>query len=125
MGSLRPTCWLVGWIEGVIKHHVDIPENSRRRMKGSKNPYGWCWFLRLESLGPVQLPTALVLAACGIWFASCSQQVEYTDEQRVCIARQYTTFDPKKLSQCVDVCKVCMRGNTVTCNTSCKLKGAV
>jgi hypothetical protein len=82
-------------------------------MKGSKNLYSWYWFLRLESLRPVQLPTAVILAACCICFASCSQQVEYTDEQRACIARQFSNFDPKKLSQCVDVCKVCMRGNTV------------
>jgi len=94
-------------------------------MKESKNLYRWCWFLRVESLRPVQLPTRVILAGCAICFASCSQQVEYTDEQRACIARQYSNFDPKNLSQCVDVCRVCMRGSTVTCNTSCKLKGAV
>src|ERR1700726_4802574 len=62
-----------------------------------------------------------VLPFCG---ASCSQDVEYSDQQRACIAQPYTDFDAKKLSQCVDVCKACMNGNTVTCNTSCRLKGA-
>ena len=67
-------------------------------------------------------PSALVALAFGL--ASCSQQAEYSDEQRACIAQRYTKFDAGKLSQCVDVCKACMNGNTVTCNTSCKLKGA-
>jgi hypothetical protein len=42
----------------------------------------------------------------------------------MCIAQHYAAYDAKQLSQCVDVCKVCMRGNTVTCNTSCRLRGA-
>jgi hypothetical protein len=51
-------------------------------------------------------------------------KIEYSDEQRACIAQRYYQFDARNLSQCVDVCKACMRGNTVTCNTSCRLKGA-
>jgi hypothetical protein len=50
--------------------------------------------------------------------------VEYTDQQRACIARRYGYFDAKKLDQCVDVCKTCMTGNDITCYTSCKLRGA-
>ena len=66
----------------------------------------------------------LILVVAAIGLAGCSQEVAYTDEQRVCIAQRYPDFDARKLSQCVDVCRVCMKGNTVTCNTSCKLKGA-
>jgi hypothetical protein len=40
------------------------------------------------------------------------------------LSERYPSYDAKKLSQCVDVCQACMRGTTVTCNTSCKLKGA-
>jgi hypothetical protein len=65
-----------------------------------------------------------VLAAVAIGLASCSQDDGYTDQQRACIAQRYTSYDARQLSQCVDICKACMNGNTVTCNTSCKLKGA-
>ena len=63
----------------------------------------------------------VALAAC---LAACSQEVEYTSEQRACIAQHYTNYDASKLSQCVDVCRACMKGSAVTCNTSCKLRGA-
>jgi hypothetical protein len=72
----------------------------------------------------MQLRGLSVLVAVAIGLISCSQEANYSDEQRVCIAKRYTDFDARKLSQCVDVCKACMNGNTVTCNTSCKLKGA-
>ena len=64
----------------------------------------------------------LIALAAGL--SACSQDVEYTPEQRMCIAQRYAAYDPKQLKQCVDVCKMCMRGNTVTCNTSCRLRGA-
>ena len=51
-------------------------------------------------------------------------EVEYSDEQRACISQRYKQFNPQSLAQCLDVCRVCMKGSTVTCNTSCKLKGA-
>ena len=72
----------------------------------------------------VQLGSRIILAAVASCLASCSQEVEYSEQQRACIAQRYTEFDARKLSQCVDVCKACMNGNTVTCNTSCKLSGA-
>jgi hypothetical protein len=72
----------------------------------------------------VQLRNLVSLAALAIGLAACSQEVEYTPDQRSCIAQHYTNYDARRLSQCVDVCKVCMRGNVVTCNTSCKLRGA-
>jgi len=63
-----------------------------------------------------------IVLALGL--ASCSQEIEYTEEQRSCIAQRYASYDARQLNQCVDVCKACMKGNTVTCNTSCKLRGA-
>jgi hypothetical protein len=70
----------------------------------------------------MQLQSLILLVTIGL--AACSQEVVYTDEQRVCIAQRQKDFDARNLGQCVDVCKVCMRGSNVTCNTSCKLKGA-
>jgi Protein of unknown function (DUF4238) len=60
------------------------------------------------------------LCGCG----SGTQEPEYTDTQRACIAQRYPKYDAAKLNQCVDVCINCMRGTTTTCTTSCKLKGA-
>ena len=67
----------------------------------------------------------LQMLAITIGIASCSQeQAGYTEQERVCIAQRYTDYDAKRLSQCVDVCKACLKGTVATCNTSCKLKGA-
>jgi hypothetical protein len=38
--------------------------------------------------------------------------------------RNYTSFNPRDMTQCVAACKACDHGNTVTCSTSCTLKGA-
>ena len=64
----------------------------------------------------------LVLLAVGL--SACSQEIDYTPEQRSCIAQHYSAYDAKQINQCVDVCRVCMKGNVVTCNTSCRLRGA-
>ena len=72
----------------------------------------------------VQLRSLIVQVVVAAGLAACSREVEYTDQQRACIARRYGYFDARKLSQCVDVCKTCMNGNDVTCYTSCKLRGA-
>ena len=64
---------------------------------------------------------ALALLAVGL--SACSQEVEYTPEQRSCIAQHYSAYDAKQINQCVDVCRLCMKGNIVTCNTSCRLRG--
>jgi hypothetical protein len=63
-----------------------------------------------------------MLLAVGL--ADCSGEVDYTPEQRACIAARYTSYDARQINQCVDVCKMCMKGNSVTCNTSCRLRGA-
>jgi len=73
----------------------------------------------------LRLPSLIVAMTASVCLASCSQeQTGYTDEQRQCISQRYSKYDAAKLDQCVDVCKMCMRGTTTTCTTSCKLKGA-
>jgi hypothetical protein len=72
----------------------------------------------------VHMRRLCILAALAFGLVSCSKEAEYTDQQRICIAQRYQNYDAKKINQCVDVCKVCMNGNTVTCNTSCRLRGA-
>jgi hypothetical protein len=72
----------------------------------------------------VRLRGLVCLIALAAGLPACSQEVDYTPEQRMCIAQRYAAYDPRQINQCVDVCKMCMRGNTVTCNTSCRLRGA-
>ena len=72
----------------------------------------------------MQWRSLIPLAVLAVGLASCSQEIETTEQQRACIAQRYTSYDARQLNQCVDVCKACMKGNTVTCNTSCKLRGA-
>jgi hypothetical protein len=71
-----------------------------------------------------KLIRAIALVVICVSAASRSQDVEYSDQQRACIAQRYKKFDARNFSQCVDVCEACMTGTTVTCTTSCKLKGA-
>ena len=65
---------------------------------------------------------SLMLLAAGL--SACSQEIDYTPEQRSCIVQHYASYDAKQINQCVDVCRACMKGNVVTCNTSCRLRGA-
>lgn len=62
--------------------------------------------------------------ALALLLGACSQEVDYSSEQRACIAQHFSGYDASKLNQCVDACKLCMKGTTVTCNTSCRLRGA-
>jgi hypothetical protein len=65
-----------------------------------------------------------LLIPAAICLGSCSQEPAFTEQERACIVNRHPSYNPKQLSQCVDVCKACMKGNVVTCNTSCKLRGA-
>jgi hypothetical protein len=71
----------------------------------------------------VRLRRLVCLLALTAGLTAC-QEVEYTPEQSNCIASHYAAYDSKQINQCVDVCRVCMKGNVVTCNTSCRLRGA-
>ncbi len=73
----------------------------------------------------MQSPSLCILAVLATGLASCSEeQTEYSHTQRRCIAQKYSNYDPKDLSQCVDVCNACLNGTMVTCNASCNFKGA-
>ncbi|HSZ96809.1 MAG TPA: hypothetical protein VK767_10860 [Bradyrhizobium sp.] len=72
----------------------------------------------------MRLRRLLSLTLLAVALAACSQEIDYTPEQRSCIAQHYASYDAKQINQCVDVCRACMRGNVVTCNTSCRLRGA-
>jgi hypothetical protein len=72
----------------------------------------------------MRLPGISFAVTLALLSASCSKEKEYSDEERGCIALQYHDYDAKKIDQCVRVCKTCMKGNTITCNTSCRLRGA-
>jgi hypothetical protein len=65
-----------------------------------------------------------LLTVFAIVIGSCSEKPEYSEQQRSCISQRHPDYDARNLGQCVDVCRSCMNGNVVTCNTSCKLKGA-
>ena len=56
--------------------------------------------------------------------SGCSNEPEYSDQQRACIAKLYRRYDPKQGTQCFNVCRSSMAGTTATCTTSCNLKGA-
>jgi hypothetical protein len=62
---------------------------------------------------------AIALAA-----ASCSPQGETMGSTNKCATDLYPSFNQKVLDQCVGACIKCDHGNTVTCSTSCTLKGA-
>jgi hypothetical protein len=72
----------------------------------------------------MRLPGISFVATLALLSASCSKERQYTEEERSCIAQQYFVYDATKIDQCVHVCKACMKGNTITCNTSCRLRGA-
>jgi hypothetical protein len=72
----------------------------------------------------VRLRRLLSLTLLAAALPACSQEIDYTPEQRSCIAQHYASYDAKQINQCVDVCRACMKGNVVTCNTSCRLRGA-
>jgi hypothetical protein len=65
----------------------------------------------------MQWPTLSALTALAIGLASRAQeQAGYTGAERKCTARRYYDYNAKQLS--VDVCKACLNGTVVTCNTA-------
>jgi hypothetical protein len=44
--------------------------------------------------------------------------------ENACAEQLYSSYDPKILDQCVNVCIKCNRGVMTTCSTSCRMKGA-
>jgi hypothetical protein len=68
---------------------------------------------------------ALVVIILGLMTAACEpEHQDITGSTEACPARLHTAYNPKDLNQCVNACKSCDRGTTVTCTTSCTLRGA-
>jgi hypothetical protein len=63
---------------------------------------------------------AVLIAAVSV--ISCSPGD--TAATNKCAADIYTSYNPKVLEQCMNVCIKCDHGVTTTCSTSCRLKGA-
>ena len=60
----------------------------------------------------------------GLMTAACEpEQPDITGSTAACPARNYS-YNARDISQCVNACKSCDRGTTVTCTTSCTLHGA-
>ncbi len=68
---------------------------------------------------------ALVVTILALTTAACErEQQDITGSTATCPARLYSAYNPKDLNQCINACKSCDRGTTVTCTTSCTLHGA-
>jgi len=65
---------------------------------------------------------AFIIVALAM--AACNQEQDITGSTPVCEMRNYSSYNPRDMNQCVAACKACDRGTTVTCSTSCSLKGA-
>jgi hypothetical protein len=65
---------------------------------------------------------AVLLAACALLVACSEPEVQGSTNS--CAAKLYSSYNPKALDQCTDVCIKCERGTITTCSTSCTLKGA-
>jgi hypothetical protein len=70
------------------------------------------------------MKSAAVLLLLVFAVQSCSQSDDVTGSTDGCATAIYPSYNPKAMDQCVDVCKKCQHGVTVTCTTSCTLKGA-
>src|SRR4051812_14384091 len=92
------------------------PRRGRDRSSRHRRKRFAGWWLAVAFMLGLALVAVILIYRRG--------EPEYSDDQRACISQRHGQFDPKNLSQCLDVCKACMKGNAVTCNTSCKLKGA-
>ena len=66
-----------------------------------------------------------VLIAAAFVMASCSPAEEVTGSIHAkCANELFTSYNRKVMNQCVAVCLKCDHGSTITCSTSCTLKGA-
>ena len=63
---------------------------------------------------------ALVALAC----AACNGDEDVTRSVSTCANEMFAAYNARVMEQCVAVCRRCERGTTVTCSTSCTLKGA-
>jgi hypothetical protein len=54
----------------------------------------------------------------------CSPDPDTTGTISSCVRDLFPSYNPKIMDQCVNACKKCDRGTTITCTTSCTLRGA-
>lgn len=57
--------------------------------------------------------------------AACEPETETTNSIKQCTAGLTGSVAPRNLDQCVETCKICEHGNTMSCTTACRLKGAM
>ncbi|HEV2153823.1 hypothetical protein [Bradyrhizobium sp.] len=69
----------------------------------------------------MRVVAVLILA---LMTAACNPGQDITGSTAACPARNYSSYNPRDMNQCVAACKACDHGTTVTCTTSCTLKGA-
>ena len=70
------------------------------------------------------MKSAAVLFLLVFAVQSCSQSDDVTGSTDGCATTIFPSYNPKSMEQCVEACKKCQNGVTVTCTTSCTLKGA-
>lgn len=73
---------------------------------------------------PGQSHALVAVLIFALMTAACNQEQDITGSTPVCAMRNYSSYNPRDMNQCVAACKACDHGNTVTCTTSCTLKGA-
>ena len=66
----------------------------------------------------------LAVIIFALMTAACNQDQDVTGSTPICQLRNFSSYNPRDMNQCVNACKSCDHGNTVTCTTSCTLKGA-
>src|SRR6185312_13807535 len=65
---------------------------------------------------PMRLFTVILFA---LLTAACNQEQDVTGSTPLCPMRNYSSYNPRDMNQCVAACKSCDHGNTVTCTTAC------
>ncbi|OAF15034.1 hypothetical protein [Bradyrhizobium neotropicale] len=65
----------------------------------------------------------LAVILLALMTAAGEPEQDITGSTAACPVRNYS-YNPRDMNQCVNACKTCDHGTTVTCTTSCTLKGA-
>lgn len=68
---------------------------------------------------------AVLMIGLAFALAGCESETETSDAIKQCTTGATGSPRPRDFDQCVRTCKICENGNTVTCSTSCRLKGAI
>lgn len=65
------------------------------------------------------------ISVLGVFaLGGCSPDPDTTGAISSCVRDLFPSYNPKIMDQCVNACKKCDRGTTITCTTSCTLRGA-